>query len=77
MYEVKWAPKTAAELEELCNKAVEHGFELVACNDEFCVFKSAQHRVQADLPVCICSTRPTPTTLSIDPNCTVHGSASR
>jgi KaiC/GvpD/RAD55 family RecA-like ATPase len=31
----------------------------------------------ADLPVCTCSTRPTPTTLSIDPNCPVHGSASR
>jgi len=46
MYEVKWMPKTAAELEELCNKAVEHGFELVACNDKFCVFKSAQHSVE-------------------------------
>ena len=31
----------------------------------------------ADLLVCTCSTRPTPTTLSIDPNCPVHGSASR
>lgn len=31
----------------------------------------------ADLPVCTCSTRPTPTALSIDPNCPVHGSASR
>lgn len=31
----------------------------------------------ADLPVCTCSTRPTPKTLSIDPNCPVHGSASR
>ena len=48
MYEVKWMPKTAAELEELCNKAIEHGFELVACNDSFCVFKSTQHSVQAD-----------------------------
>ena len=59
MYEVKWMPKTAAELEELCNKAVEHGFDLVACNDNFCVFKSAQQSVQADEAIswaCKCGT---------------------
>src|SRR3990167_2424836 len=39
--------------------------------------KAAQQMRAADLPVCTCSTRPTPTTLSIDPNCPVHGSANR
>ena len=43
---MKWMPKSAAELEELCNKAIEHGFELVACNDKFCVFRAAQERLK-------------------------------
>ena len=58
MYEVKWMPKSAAELEELCNKAIEHGFELVACNDKFCVFRAAQPTLAPDLlpaPACCAS----------------------